>query len=465
MKKPNRREFLSAVAGLGVAVTPYFLSSAQAQKSPAPSDQLRLGMIACGDMGCRNARDFDALTELVSLCDVSQPAIDYAMNDPKIGKQGTAEAAKIDVHKDYRHILDRKDIDIVSIATPDHWHIKPAIEALQAGKHVFCEKPLTLTLEENQLIRNACKKYDKQVFQVGTRIRSSRHAAEFVAIAQRGLIGEIRKATATLGTGPMCPSLPAAPGPDSLDYDLWLGQAPAVPYRASTERTDFRERKSVWPRHSNVYYNFRWWLDYSGGKLTDWGAHYIDLALWALNRNAPGTGPVKIVPYDLKMPVPMKDGYPTELDRYNTPHKFRFDCIFEDGFVLTVQSHSPDKNGILLEGTKGRLHFNEGRIKGKPYEVDQVQEALSEEDIRNVRKGKALMSHKDFFMACIRDGGEPISDVNSHVQAMNVCHLCGISARLGREIEWDPKEEKLGDEQSQSFFARIPRKGFEIPRV
>ncbi len=461
--KTTRREFLktSTALGIGSAFVPYIVTADE----PKKSEKLRLGMIACGDMGCRNARDFDPLTDIVAMCDVNQMQIDYAMNDPKIGRAGTSEAKKIDTYKDYRKILDRKDIDIVSIATPDHWHIKPAVEALQAGKHVFCEKPLTLTLEENQLIRNACKKHGKQVFQVGTRIRSSENAALFVAIVQNGLIGEIKSATATLGGGPTCPSLPVGKIPETLDYDLWLGQAPKIDYRASEKLTDFRERKNVWPLQSNVFYNFRWWIDYSGGKLTDWGAHYVDIALWALKMNGPGVGPVKVIPKELEMPVPMKDGYPTELDRYNTPSKFVFDCVYENGFVLTVQSHSPDKSGILIEGTKGKLHFNEGRVKGKPYEVDKVHEALKPEDILKVRKGREMMSHKDFFMACIADGGEPISDVYTHLQAMSVCHLCGIAARLGREITWDPKAEKFGDEQAQSFFARTPRKGFEIPVV
>ena len=467
MIRPNRRDFLKTVtvSGVGLAMPPYFLSSAQAQKSPSPSDRLRLGMIACGDMACRNARDFDPFVDFAAMSDVNSDQIAYAMKDAKIGKAGTAEERKIDTYKEYQRILDRKDIDIVSIATPDHWHVKQAIEALQAGKHVFCEKPLTLTLEENQLIRKACEKYDRK-FQVGTRLRSDQpDAVVFVAMAQKGLIGEIKKATVCVGGGPHSPALPTVPVPEILDYELWIGPAPMVPYRASEARMDFRERKDVWPRQSNVFYNFRWWLDYSGGKLTDIGAHQVDMALWALGRNGNGMGPVKITPHDIEMPVRMESGYPVETNRYNTPSQFRIECTYEDGFILEVVSKSPDGAGVLLEGSKGRLHYNGGRIKGKPYEIDKVQETLTGDDFRKLRKGKEWMSHKANFIACIRDGGEPVSDAFSHVQAMAVCHLCVLAARLGREIVWDPKKEKLGDEQAQSFFARTPRRGFEIPKV
>ena len=285
-----------------------------------------------------------------------------------------------------------------------------------------------------------------------------------VAMVQKGLIGEIKKATVCVGGGPTSPVLPEVPVPEILDYELWIGPAPMVPYRASEARMDFRERKAVWPRQSNVFYNFRWWLDYSGGKLTDIGAHQIDMCLWALNRNGAGMGPVKIIPHEIQMPAKMENGVPVEKDRYNTPNQFRIECVYEDGFVLEVVSKSPDGAGVLLEGTKGRLHYNGGRIKGKPYEIDKVQETLTNEDFRKIRKGKEWMSHKANFIACIKEGGEPISDVASHVQAMNVCHLCVLAARLGREITWDPKSEKMGDDQAQSFFARKERKGYEIPR-
>ena len=190
-------------------------------------------------------------------------------SDPKIGK------GKADVYGDYRKVLDRNDIDVVSVVTPDHWHVKIAIEALQAGKHVFCQKPLTLTLEENQLIRNACKAYPKLVFFIGTQQRSDRDRfLRAINMVQKGLLGNIKRVTVGIDGAPTGGPFPVAEPPRELDWDMWLGQAPKVDYR-----------------QKRCHYEFRWWYEYSGGKFTDWGRHHVDIATWAIERRQRGHGP------------------------------------------------------------------------------------------------------------------------------------------------------------------------------
>ena len=470
MNKTTRRDFLkrSAVAATATGTVPYFLSSQQpalAQQRRAPSDRLRMGSIGVGSMGRGDARDFNNKVDIVAICDVDSAHIRLAQEEDNIGKKD-AEGKKIplDAYDDYRKILERDDIDVVAVVTPDHWHTKIAIEALQAGKHVFCQKPLTLTVEENQLIRAACKKYNK-IFQVGTQQRSQRNEFALATLmVRKGLLGKIQKVTCDVGGSPTCGPIPKADVPATLNFERWLGQAPLVDYVATTETS--REGRAVWPRNSRTHYEFRWWYEYSGGKFTDWGAHHIDCALWALDFLGEGQGPVKFKPLVAEHPVPYKDGYPTENNRYNSSHRFDIECTFESGLVLHVVDQSQDGNGILFEGTEGRMHVSRGRIAGKPMEdiKDKVREIFPDEEFNKLYHGKRFEGHKDNFVRCIREGGLPVSDVFTHVQAMNVCHLSAIAARLGREITWDPKTEKTGDAQSQSFLAREQRKGYEIPK-
>jgi len=465
MNKSTRREFLkqSALAATVVGGVPYFLSSAQPVFAQAPSDRLRMGCIGVGSMGRGDAHGFNGQLDIVALCDVDSYHLELAQGE-NYGKRDESGKSSLDTYKDYRKILDRKDIDVVSVVTPDHWHTKIAIEALQAGKHVFCQKPLTLTVEENQLIRAACKKYGR-VFQVGTQQRSQRNEFALATLMiRKGLLGDVKNMICDVGGSPTCGPIPKADVPATLDFETWLGQAPLVDYVATSETS--QEGKALWPRNSRTHYEFRWWYEYSGGKFTDWGAHHIDCALWAVNRLGGGEGPVKFKPIVFDHPVPYKDGWPTEDNRYNTSHNFDIECAFADGVTLHVVSQSKDGNGIRFEGTKGTIHVSRGRIVGKPFEdiKDQVRELFPDEEFNKLYHGKGFGEHKANFIQCIREGGLPVSDVYTHVQAMNVCHLSAIAARLGRELAWDPKAEKTGDAQSQSFIAREQRKGYEISR-
>jgi predicted dehydrogenase len=452
MSRTTRRRFLRTAAG--VALTPYFLSSVQPAAAQAPSDRLRMAGIGCGGQGRYDLYRFTNLVDLVALCDVDSVRLDSAANEETLGR------LKPDTVKDYRKILDRNDIDAVCIATPDHWHVKIAIEALQAGKHVFCEKPLTLTVEEGQLIRAACKKYDKLAFQVGTQQRSEEglHFLHAHILVQKGLIGDVKKIQCDIGGSPSCKPIPVAPVPENLDWDMWLGQAPMTEYLASAEENS---------RNTRTHGVFRYWYEYSGGTMTDWGAHHVDCSLWAIGQNGPGQGPVKFKPIVAEHPMPFKNGYPTENNRYNTSTRFDIECTFESGTVMNIVSHSEFGNGILMEGTKGRIHISRGHLNGKPIEdiKDEWKQWVTPDDYMKAFNGKKREGHLQNFITCAKEGGLPISDVASHVQAMNVCHLAAISARLGREVHYDPKTEKAADTESQAFLTRERRKQYDISNV
>ena len=461
MKQVTRRDFFktSAVAAAMATAIPV-VSAPKPVWAQAPSDRLRMGCIGVGSMGRGDARDFNRLVDIVALCDVDEEygiASTLRMN---LGKRdASGQVIKPDTYKDYRRILERDDIDVVCIATPDHWHVKIAVEALMAGKHVFCQKPLTLTLEENQIIRRACEKYGK-AFQIGTWQRCQRDQfIKATLLVRKGYIGDVKKITCDIFPSPTSGDVPKQDVPASLDWEMWQGPAPRYDFRA-----DLKANHNGAFGDTRCHRMFRYWYEYSGGTLTDWGAHHIDCALWALNLQTPGTGPVSFDGTNAHHPVEFKDGYPTVDNRFNTSDKFDIKCMFDNRIEMHVVSESPDGNGILFEGTKGRFHVSRGRCKGKPVE-ELPPDAFTEDDYRELFHGKPMEGHKENFVRCVREGGTCVSDVVSHVQAMNACHMCAIAARLNREVKWDPKTETIvGDDQAAALFSRQETKGYEIPR-
>jgi predicted dehydrogenase len=440
----SRRTFLgtSAAAGAVAGGVPSFAWTQPAFANQAATDRPLIGCIGLGGMGTGDARAHARFGDIVAVCDVDRRHAERARDDKGIGK------GKAEVCTDYRKVLERPDIDVVSIVTPDHWHVKIAIEALQAGKHVFCQKPLTLTIEENKLIRAACEKNPKLQFFIGTQQRSDKDRfLRAVNLVHKGLLGPIKKVTVGINGSPTGGPFPVAEVPKELDWDMWLGQAPKVDYRQKRCHNDFR-----------------WWYEYSGGKFTDWGAHHVDIAQWALREDAKGKGPVKIDGTDAKHPVPFKDGYPERDDSFNTSHDFAILCTFPSGVEMTVTSRGD--NGILFEGEKGKLFVNRGKITGQPVEENWDKDQFTPDDLVALYRGKPFEGHKENFYRCIRDGGLPVSDVFSHLITMNTCHLTAIAARLGRSITWDPAAEVItGDDQAQAMTSRTPRSGYEIPRV
>jgi len=212
------------------------------------------------------------------------------------------------------------------------------------------------------------------------------------------------------------------------------------------------------PLFSNAHYAFRNWHEYSGGKLTDWGAHHVDIACWALG--ASDTGPSKVSPVEYTLPVAYKDGHPLVADQYNVATKFRVQVDMPNKVEMIITSEGD--NGILFEGTKGRIFVSRGRISGKPIE-DLEDNPLPEGAIEKVYGGKVSANHTANFIEAMNSREQPISDVWSHNRMLEICHLSNIAMRLGRELNWDPtKREIVGDEHANSFLSREYRKGYEI---
>lgn len=450
-RQPNRRRFLQASAAAGSA-TLFHGSTSRSFGQESSNDRPVFATIGLRNQGWTITNKSFKFADFAAFADVDENIL-----GANLDKAAERQGKKPEGYADYRKILDRKDIDAVMIATPDHWHTKVAVEAMYAGKDVYCEKPLTLTIAEGKLIEKVVKETGK-VFQVGTmqRTECEQRFIQAVAMLRNNRIGKVKRVTCGIGAFTGSPVIPVADVPKGLDWDMWLGPAPKVDYRALPE---MREGYGGGvPLYSNGHYSFRSWHEYSGGKLTDWGAHHVDIACWALG--ATDTGPTKITPVEFVLPVPYKDGHPTIADRYNIATSYNIKAEMPGGVELMIQSAGD--NGIMFEGTEGRFFVNRGKIVGKPIE-DLASNPLPEDAMEDVYGGPVCENHTDNFIQSMRSREQPISDVWSHNRMLEICHLSNIAMRLDRPLNWDPvKREVVGDDQANSFLSRESRKGFEI---
>ncbi|MBA2114518.1 Gfo/Idh/MocA family protein [Bremerella alba] len=446
----TRRRFLQGVAAAGAAT--FIIPSAhRAFGFQNANDRPTFATIGLRNQGWGITNKTTPYADFAALADVDANVL--AENVSKLEKK---QGKKPDAYNDYRKVLDRQDIDAVMIATPDHWHTKIAVEAMYAGKDVYCEKPLTLTIAEGKLIEKVVKETGR-VFQVGTmqRSESGQRFLQAVAMVNEGRIGKVQKVTCGINGMTGSAEIPVTEVPEGLDWDMWLGPAEKVDYRALPEM-----RKGYGggvPLYSNCHYSFRNWHEYSGGKLTDWGAHHVDIACWALG--ATDTGPSKIKPLEYELACEYKDGNPVVHDRYNVATKFKIQADMPNDVEMIIQSEGD--NGILFEGTDGRFFVNRGKIVGAPVEALK-ENPLPEGAIEKVYGGPVPKNHSVNFIECMDSRSQPISDVWSHNRMLEICHLSNIAMRLGRELNWDPeKREVIGDDQANTFLSRESRKGYE----
>ncbi|QGJ68548.1 Alpha-N-acetylgalactosaminidase [Planctomycetales bacterium 10988] len=448
----NRRHFIkSTLTGVAAASSSGFFSIQRslADELKSPNERMTVGLIGSGGIARSNMNSSKQWLKIVAIADVDKGRREEFNARYALGKATLTE--------DYREVIERDDVDVIHVATPDHWHTKPVIEAMLAGKDVYCEKPLTLTIDEGKLIRKVQKETGR-VVQVGTQQRSQFDLfVKAMAIVAEGRLGRIQQVQAAIGAAPSCPSLPVSQTPSGLNFDRWLGPAPKVDYRQLIDD----QGESL----SNCHYTFRWWYEYSGGKLTDWGAHHVDICNWALKLNGQTEGPTSIEGVATH-PVKFENGYPVQKDRFNTATEFKFVVKYPNGTEMIIR-HDTD-NGVLITGEKGRIFVNRKKLVGKPVE-NLKHNPLPEDAIAKVyrnfpmEENNARTAHWGNFLHCVRERKLPISDVHSHMEMLNICHLAGISARFARPLKWDPVTETiLEDEEANSFLSRPYRQGYEI---
>ncbi|HET6455100.1 MAG TPA: Gfo/Idh/MocA family oxidoreductase [Armatimonadota bacterium] len=427
----SRRKFIQgSMAGMAVAGLPvWFSDSAEASsgRKIGPNDTIQFGVIGPGGskggyrMGLGDARAIHGIEgcKVIAACDVDAVHLQEAVK---------AFGPDCKGYKDFRDLLARKDIDAVVIGTPDHWHTIICIEAMKAGKDVYCEKPLTLTIDEGKRLVKVWRD-TKRVFQTGSQQRSEgnfRHACELV---RNGRIGRIKRVQTNLPTGPTGGPFEVKPVPEDLDWDMWLGPA---------FKTDY-----VWER---THGNFRWWLEYSGGMMTDWGAHHNDIAQWGLGTDR--SGPLRVEASG-QAPNP---GY----NCYNTYPDFDIDYVYPGG--ITLRCTNKGENGIHFEGEEGWIFVKRGGISASDQRL--LDDPLPDDATRLYKSD----NHRKDFVDCIRSRKQPICDPEIGHRSVSVCHLGNISLRLGgRRLDWDPvKEEFVNDDEANTYLSRPARKPWTV---
>jgi len=426
MKHFGRRSFLkgaAALAGSAVAL-PYFVPS----RAFGASGRLTMGAIGIGGQGMHNLRNFLTCEDLrvLAVCDVDAGHLRRAKEvvDQAYGNDSCAQ------YKDFREVLGRGDIDTVLIATPDHWHAILSIEAARAGKDIYCEKPLSLTIAEGRAVADTMKRLGV-VYQSGTQRRSNACFRFGVEMARSGMLGRLQTLHCYYHNGPMCPPQPAQPVPEGFDYDTWLGPAPWEPYT-----------------QARCHGSFRWHYDYSGGQLTDLGAHFNDLAQWA--NNSQDTGPVR---YEGWAEYP-KDGL------FNTPVRFEVTATYADGVKMIM--HDETEPG---RGPRGNKYVgDEGWVSvDDTGKVTASSEAIMRK-LSGSQMGYEFMGgHHRNFLDCVKTRGVPISNAEVSHRSVTTCHAANICLRLGRTLEWDPAAERfVNDDGANRMLARAMRSPWRL---
>lgn len=428
----SRRSFLSSTALAGTAMTlaPHRHLLAADEKPRSANERLGVGIIGLRYQGSVIAHKAAMYGDIVAVCDVDKHVRDQA----KASFGSTPRD-----FEDYQDLLARKDVDVITIGAPDHWHTKMVIDACRAGKDVYCEKPLTLTIDEGKLLRDVVKETGR-VVQVGSWQRTDHRFRQAVEMVRQGRIGKLQNVDVVLGKNVVGGPFERRRVPTNLNWNLWQGQTPDAPY--------IQERS---------HYTFRWWYEYSGGQMTDWGAHHLDIAQWGID----------------SLPVEI-DGtakYPDTVDGYNVAIDFGVTYRYANGVTLTVADNG--RNGVMFTGDAGRIFVNRGSLQGKPVE-DLAGNPLTRKDWkvydfdnldRPERQGKldAIVNHMGNFFDCIRDRRIPVSDIESQHRSVSTCHLGNISMKLGRKLVWDPEKENfVNDPEADKLLRRDQRAGFEI---
>lgn len=446
----HRRNWLRSAIGLvgaGAASISWPAGwTAGAEPARSKNDRPGIGAIGVGGRGTAILQQAARFGEVVAVCDADLQHAEKAK---------ALFGGKPQVYQDYRKLLDRSDIDVVLNGTPDHWHTAINIAACQAGKDVYTEKPLTLTIDEGKLLRNVVRETGR-IVQVGTQQRSDPNFRLACELVRNGRIGKLRQVTVVLPFwntkgGPF----PPKPVPPGLDWDLYQGQAPWRPY--CPERTHF---------------NFRWWSDYAGGIITDWGQHHMDIAYWGMDMEQSGPLWVEgsaIFPnegkpdcYDNPDRFLVRMKFPGEIDLlYFVAHdkKYRESITPAEEARLFADTQSDltegARNGIMFTGDRGRVFVNRGKVYGKPVE-ELKDNPLPADAVRLYRSD----DHMANFFECVKTRKPPVSTVDVAHRVITACHLGNIAIRLKRRIHWDAVQEQIvGDpEAANSPYVRRPQR-------
>ena len=416
----TRRQFLKVAATTsGAALALPAIVPASVFGAGAPSNRIVMGAVGVGSQGTGDMRGFLSKSEvqMVAVCDVDKKHRENAKKivDQKYGNTNCK------AYLDFRELIGRDDLDAVQLALPDQWHAIPAIEAARIGLDIHGQKPLARSIREGRAICDAVHRYGR-VWQTGSQQRSDFKFRRACELVRNGRIGKILKIEVGLPTGGGTDVKPIVEIPDGLDWDLWLGPAPYVPYRGV------------------VHWNWRWIMDYSGGQLTDWAGHHIDIAHWGMGWDR--TGPVEIEG---------KGNYPSE-GLYNVATEYKFTCKYADGRVMTIANNQQLTQGAKWYGETGWIHVNRGGLRASDEKI------LREEIGPNETRLYESRDHKQNFLDCVKSRKLTICPVEVGHRSISVALLGEIAMLTGRKIKWDPETEQIaGDAEASALLGRSYR--------
>ncbi len=432
-RKLTRRDFLRNATG-GIAA-PYLIPTGLLAagplvetERPGPNERIGVGYIGVGRRGSA-LMGLPPGGRIVAVCDV----------DPHRA-QAAADRGKCPAQTDYRKLLQRKDVDAVVVATPDHWHALPSIHACQAGKDVYCEKPLGLTVREGRAMVEAARKH-KRIFQVGTQRRSSRAHRIGCRLVRSGAIGQVHTVLGPNYPSPWQCEFPGQPVPEGLNWDAWCGQTQPVPF------------------HQDIYVQRSrpGWISlkpYSGGEMTGTGAHGLDLIQWALGMDQ--TTPVEVW---------AEGGRLDPLTYHAAEDRRRGDAHGSRGHEVTLRyaggvtlKLAGGPLGGMFLGEKGKISIDSGTVSSDPPEI--VQQALK------AAEADRQVSHLQNWIDCIKLRQRPAADVEIGHRSTVVCHLGNIARWVGRRLRWDPVKEVFpDDDEANAWLQRPMRKPFRLPDI
>lgn len=451
----TRRTILkrTLTAAAGAAAAPWVVGSSALGNAGTtrPNDRITLGLVGCGlhgvDWNLRQIFRY-ADAQVVAVCDVDAKrceAAAKAVDDHYARALGRNTYRACTQYKDFRELIRRKDIDALVNCTPDHWHVIPSLMAVKAGKDVICEKPLTLTIAEGRALCDAVAGHDR-IFQTASENRSIDTYIQLCEAVRNGRIGSLQRIIVSLPPGNETRGenfgdRQVQPVPEWFDYDTWLGQAPLAPYCPA-----------------RCHGSYRWIRDYSGGRLSDWGAHLIDLAQWA--NNSENTGPVE---------VQGTGKFPPKTELFNTAEEFELRYRYTNGVELMVLSHGA---AIRFEGTEGWIGFNGWRAPleaSKPSLLEPVSgdETLLYRPSEIVPRTEGMKGgeHRN-FLDCVKSRKPCYAPAETGHRTASIAHIGNIAMQLGRPLRWDPKRERFdGDDEADAMLSRPQREPWAIANI
>jgi myo-inositol 2-dehydrogenase / D-chiro-inositol 1-dehydrogenase len=438
----SRRDcFKAALAASCVGLPRWFteetLANAAQDETKSPNDRPGVLLVGCGGMGTHDATLAARIGNIVAVCDVDESHRD------KVGDQLKAEGR----YSDFRKAMEHKGVDVVINGTPDHWHTLVNIHALRSGKDVYSEKPLTLTIAEGQKLVEVARQ-TQRILQTGSQQRSDARFRLACELVRNGRLGKLTSVETIIPSGLHGGPFKTSPVPAELDWDFWQGQTPFVDY--------VKER---------CHFSFRYWYDYSGGTMTDWGAHHNDIALWGLGLER--SGPVTAEGKPLVDPIPGGFTAPSEYDVHYTyangvTHHCHSTPLNGPTGATTQRRPMPGErgNGVVFTGSDGWIFVTRGKIEASDPAL------LKQELPAGAERLYASNNHMQNFFECVKSRKPAICEPEIGHRSVSVCHLGVIAIRLGRKLQWDPEKEQFtNDAEANKMVSREMRKPWSLDVV